>query len=698
MENFIALVTPMLQHIGVFGYLVVFAVTFTEAVAFIGSFIPGGTILTIAGFFAAQGYFSFAKLLTVSALGVMLGDGLSFWLGSKSKRLFKEKRFLLNEKNLEKGRKFFEKHGGRSILFGRFIAPVRSVIPFVAGASKMDKWEFTFWMIIGGILWSLFHIVLGFFFSGTIETLGMWSTRVGVFVAAIIVGIIILQLMVRFAHPIFEFLGSLLKSIKEAILENPDVKKMAKKHPKIFAFLGKRLDTGNFTGMLLTSLLIAFVYILSVFAGTVEDVVTNSIITGADLRVENLVYSFRNTDLIKFFLWVTTLANVRVIIVFATILSLILWVRRKKEFILPFWVTLSGSTLFYTITKLIVHRPRPELAYYAERGFSFPSGHSTIAVAFYGFVAYILFRRKHHWKMKANVVFWGLLTILAIGFSRIYLCVHYLSDVMGGYMMGALWLIIGIILSEWLLKYSNEERQPASRKAWAASIVLAILGISFYAYAAYTFRPVPNNKAIIQDKVTTADIQTMFNTYNLSKYSETLYGNPMEPVSLIMVADNDEKFVSSMKEAGWSLADQLNVSTLIEAGRTAMFNEEYQTAPITPSFWNAQTHDFGFQKPTSENSVRSRHHARFWRTNVRTEDGKNIYVGTTSLDVGIKWYITHRISPDIDTERELVLNDLETIGAATYVEKIQLVAPLLGKNFARDQFFTDGKAYIIYFK
>lgn len=698
MENFIAFMTPMLQHIGVFGYLMVFVVTFTEAVAFIGSFVPGGTILTIAGFFAAQGYFSFAKLLTISALGVMLGDGLSFWFGSKSKKLFKENRFLLNEKNLNRGKKFFEKHGGKSILFGRFISPLRAAIPFVAGASKMDKWEFTFWLIISSIMWSLFHIALGFFFSGTLETLGTWSTRVGVFVTAIIVGIVVLQLIVRFAHPIFELIGSLLKSIKEAILTNPDVEKMAKKYPKIFAFLGQRLNTRNFSGMLLTLLLIAFFYILSIFAGTLEDVVTNTAITGADVRVENLLYSFRHLGLIKFFLWVTTLANVRVIIVFAAVLSLILWIRKRKEFILPFWVTLTGSTLFYTVTKLIIHRPRPELAYYVERGFSFPSGHSTIAVAFYGFVAYILFRRKRHWKMKANIVFWGLLTILTIGFSRIYLSVHYLSDVIGGFMMGALWLIIGIIITEWLLKFGEEEKEPVSVKINIATISLAAAGILFYAYAAYTFRPVPNNKALIQNTVTTADVPAMFDEYNLSKYSETLYGNAMEPISLIVAADSDKQFVSAMEDAGWSLADQLSLSTLVEAGKTAVLNKEYQTAPITPSFWNAQTHDFGFQKPTSANSVRSRHHARFWKTNVMTEDGKKIYVGTTSLDVGIKWYITHRISPDIDTERELVLTDLESARVATYVEKIQLVSPLLGKNFAKDQFFTDGKAYIIYVK
>ena len=79
-----------------------------------------------------------------------------------------------------------------------------------------------------------------------------------------------------------------------------------------------------------------------------------------------------------------------------------------------------------------------------------------------------------------------------------------------------------------------------------------------------------------------------------------------------------------------------------------------------------------------------------------TEEGKYIYVGVASLDVGIKYVVVHTISPDIDTEREFVFADLERSGLAFTSKKEQLVNPILGKNAVGDQFFTDGKVYIIY--
>ena len=116
---------------------------------------------------------------------------------------------------------------------------------------------------------------------------------------------------------------------------------------------------------------------------------------------------------------------------------------------------------------------------------------------------------------------------------------------------------------------------------------------------------------------------------------------------------------------------------------------------MTPSFWNGQVHDFGWEKDTNQHSVRQRHHARFWQTNFKTAQGKNIYVGTASLDTGIKWLVTHQISPDIDTERELIFQDLEQSGVVKNFSWQQFVDPILGQNFSGDQFFTDGQLYIL---
>jgi undecaprenyl-diphosphatase len=108
--------------------------------------------------------------------------------------------------------------------------------------------------------------------------------------------------------------------------------------------------------------------------------------------------------------------------------------------------------------------------------------------------------------------------------------------------------------------------------------------------------------------------------------------------------------------------------------------------------------DFAFEKATEKNTLQTRHHVRFWKTKYITKGGDTIYVGSASFDTGIKWGITHRISPDIDSERDFLYNDLVRTGRVQSASKINLARPQAGRNFTGDLFFTNGQAYIITLK
>ncbi len=698
MSHFITSLLPTFQHLGVFGYWLVLLIALAESLAFVGSVVPGATFVVLAGFLSAQGYLDLGDLIWFAAIGAILGDGISYWLGTKGTRFFKEESRWLKRAHLEKGEQFFKKHGGKGVFFGRFIGPLRPIIPFIAGISKMNKWQFFLWNVASAFLWAILHLLLGYFFGGALNVIEAWSTRTGIFIGAVVVMVILIRLIVKYSRPFFTFLKSISISIKDAIVANPDIQKFVRKHPTFFGFLKKRLDTSKFSGLPLTLLLIAFVYILSVFVGTIQDVVTAEPLVAADIRVANLLYVFRDAELIKVFLWITLLAKWQMVVSFAIITSVLLWFWRKRSYILPFLVTINGSYLFYTLSKIIIHRPRPEIAYYLESGYSFPSGHATMAVALYGFLIYILFWELKHWKTKANILFAGLTIILGVGLSRLYLGVHYLSDVWGGYLLGALWLIIGISIAEWLKRRRPVETVTISRPLKTVSVILPILGIIFYVGFALQYNPPLNTKITAPATIVESNIQNLFQDNNLPKFTETLIGDNQEPISLVVVARNDQEFVSDMQNTGWTLASQPDVGSMLNLAKTALLNQNYPTAPMTPSFWNAKVHDFGFEKPTEEQSVRRRHHARFWKTNVEMPDGQHVYVGTVSLDTGIKWLITHKIAPDIDSERELLFTDLGKAGLITSFQKIQSVTSVLGQNFTGDQFFTDGKLYIINLK
>ncbi|MBW2164158.1 MAG: LssY C-terminal domain-containing protein [Deltaproteobacteria bacterium] len=149
------------------------------------------------------------------------------------------------------------------------------------------------------------------------------------------------------------------------------------------------------------------------------------------------------------------------------------------------------------------------------------------------------------------------------------------------------------------------------------------------------------------------------------------------------------------QQAGWILTDKADISSFINAVKALILKTPHPSAPISPSFWNAKIQDISFAKVPGPNWLSNAHHVKIWRTNFLLKNGNNIYVGMVNANDGFKWGIIPKIVPDLDAERELLYLDLNRTGKIESHLKAQLVKPLIGKNFIGDQFFTDGKVYII---
>lgn len=470
---------------------------------------------------------------------------------------------------------------------------------------------------------------------------------------------------------------------------------MKNRYPKITAIVTRRLDTAKFTGLPMTIFAVIFLYALLLFFGVIEDVITSGIVVSADERVNILFYVFRNASAVKAFLWITLLGKSEVVITFALITSAILWLSRKRWQIASLWLTVVGSGIFIYLTKFVMNRPRPNYAVYLEHSASFPSGHAAISVALYGFLAYLLFRAAKKRKHRVLAVLIGVLIILAVGFSRLYLGVHYASDVWAGYLVGLLWLTVGISVNEW--KHFGRPDEKYITKTGTKIIISGLISMTvvFYLFFGFYYHPQSVTPELNMTPITVKHKSNIFSDYNIPYYTETLTGITQEPIGFIIIAKDDAMLVADFEKAGWSLADKVDFQSISKIIKATILNKEFLEAPMTPSFWNKQIHDFGFEKSTEEKTVRQRHHARFWKTNLQTTQGEKIYVGTASLDTGIKWLVTHKISPDIDTERELIFQDLQTAGVINDSKKEKQVKPVLGQNFSGDQFFTNGEAYFI---
>jgi len=263
---------------------------------------------------------------------------------------------------------------------------------------------------------------------------------------------------------------TLMRTINAAIKRNSMVRRLALHYPKTIQFMHNRFDRSHFYGLPLTLLVVAFVFVLAMFAGLVEDVVTADPTVVLDHAMAQLVAAVRTPEIIRPFLWIAGLGDTIVVVPAVIAAGLILWLSRRQWLIPGLLVSSLGASVFSSLGKLTVHRPRPVAAVVLESSYSFPSGHASIAVAFYGFLSYLLIRSTEKRPMQLTLFIATGLLIALIGLSRIVLGVHYLSDVWAGYLVGTLWLLVAISLSEWLTEIGRLVwHQPiASRPNWIA--------------------------------------------------------------------------------------------------------------------------------------------------------------------------------------------------------------------------------------
>ncbi len=446
-------ILPTLENFGSLTYWFALLAALAESLAFLGALFPGSILVILGGFAAAQGFIKAIDLFWFVLAGVLMGDTISYFLGTKGVKLFKNENKLLRISHLDSGKEFFMKHGSKSLFLGRFIGPLRAIIPFIAGLTKMDLKIFYLWNFLSAVLWSALHVSIGYFFGSAINRFQIWSTRVGIFLSILTTLTVLTWFVVKNRKYISDLIKTISNSVKSYLLNNSNIKKLINRYPNLFNFLRTRMDKSVFIGLPITILAILFGILLFTFLGVTEDVLSSDPLVLIDNKIANLLFDYRNQKLIIFFLGVSSLGKVLTVALISSAAGLILFIKKKTNYILPLFLTLIGTEITVYLLKLLINRPRPpeDIAYYLEKSLSFPSGHSAIAVASFGFLTYIFLRHMSTWTQKTNILFIGTLIILGIGLSRMYLGVHYLSDVLGGFLIGGLWLIIGITLREYFV-------------------------------------------------------------------------------------------------------------------------------------------------------------------------------------------------------------------------------------------------------
>lgn len=199
------------------GYLGIFSIVFAESGLLLGFFLPGDSLLFTAGFLASQGFLNVWILTIITFFGAILGDNFGYGLGKKfgpkvfsaesaPSSSFRKKihSFLFNRGHLERAKVFYEKHGGKTIVFARFLPVIRTFVPALAGVGNMEYKKFFFFNILGGLIWAVGLTWLGYFLGNIIPNADQY-------IVPIVIAIVILSFLPTVTH----FLVHLIKRKKQ---------------------------------------------------------------------------------------------------------------------------------------------------------------------------------------------------------------------------------------------------------------------------------------------------------------------------------------------------------------------------------------------------------------------------------------------------------------------------------------------------
>ena len=185
--------TLLINQYGVWVYAILFAIIFCETGLVVMPFLPGDSLLFVVGALAATGALDVQLVILLLMAAAFLGDNTNYWIGRFiGPRVFTLESRWLNRRHLEKTEAFYEKHGGKTVVFARFLPIFRTFAPFVAGIGRMIYSRFVLFSILGAIVWINSLVFLGYFF-GNIPIVKNNLT-------VAILGIIVLSLMPGIIH------------------------------------------------------------------------------------------------------------------------------------------------------------------------------------------------------------------------------------------------------------------------------------------------------------------------------------------------------------------------------------------------------------------------------------------------------------------------------------------------------------------
>ncbi len=536
------IVTPLLQWLNAnpeWAGFATFLISAAESVAIIGTIVPGSITMTAIGALAGAGIIPLWPTLIWATIGAIGGDGISYWFGHYFKdRLRSIWPFRQHPEFLEKGEVFVHKYGVMSVFIGRFVGPVRALVPLVAGMLGMKPLQFTIANVTSAIGWAPVYMLPGIL-------LGAVSLELPPDIALHVM--LVLVLLTLFILLCLWFIYKLLKLASNQIEQTLVAiwMRLSKSHYFHFAtVILKHYDPKQLHGQLT----LAFYFILTslLFVGLVTYVTA---VGPANITINNVLYhlfrGIRTDGMDNIMLAITLLGQKQIILpVIFVLTTWFLFTQRMRAALHTLALGLFAAVSAF-ILKSIIQSPRPWGIFHNSDGFSMPSGHVTLATTIYMGIAFMIatpMSPQKRWMIYLPAA----IVAFAVGISRMYLGAHWFTDVLGG------WLLSTAILMIVILSFHRQSEKVISLRG--ISLVCSLTLFISYTFFAYShFSVLKTNYTQLNFPTAAISVNTWWTKEETNEPIDrvSLFGLPSQIINVQWAGDL-EKIRQTLQEDDWS--------------------------------------------------------------------------------------------------------------------------------------------------
>jgi undecaprenyl-diphosphatase len=416
-------------------YGAVFLAAIFEAVPAIGAIIPGSMIIVAISALTPTGAVSFWPLICWAVLGAIIGDGFSYWLGSHYRRQILEIwPFHRYPQIASRSEAFFQRHGSKSVVLGRFVPALRPFIPLFAGILRMPAHRFYLANGLSALLWAPANVIPGVALGAA---LGLAAAVAGRLVALTLFILLLLWAVAWIVtYVVRKGVPHLLAAYRSLLVWSELRDTWFRRQVRSLVDPAQNETRG------LALAAIILITAIWLFLGVLEDVVSKDPLVRADSALYALLQGLRSPVGDAILIAVTELGD-NLVVTSVTIAVLIWFAFQRAWCTAAYWISaVALASVFNSLIRMALSRARPmEGLYVGVDQFSFPSGHATVNFVMYGFLAFLVARElRPAWSMPVVAFLSSLVALIAS--SRLYLGAHWFSDVAGGLAFGAAWIVV----------------------------------------------------------------------------------------------------------------------------------------------------------------------------------------------------------------------------------------------------------------